>query len=201
MVRWGTLELLKDMTQRCSLSTAYKWAPLSKGLWRWWRLVMRWLHHTNWMTRASLSLPRPIAFCGYTWYGRRRRGGGGRGHHDGLDRAYIHDLFKSVNNPGWPEGLDNLDENHRYSYYVIRQILYHPLTYLYSLCIINGPQMCWPIVHHVTAHVIQEPVMKTATSAILGAPLPSTGSLVSVWCGQPPLRCFGVCERKAITKT
>jgi Fe-S-cluster-containing hydrogenase component 2 len=30
--------------------------------------------------------------------------------------------------------------------------------------------------------------------------LPSTGSLVSVLCDQPPLTCFGVCGRKAITK-
>jgi hypothetical protein len=29
---------------------------------------------------------------------------------------------------------------------------------------------------------------------------PSTGSLVSVLCDQPPLICFGVCERKAMTK-
>jgi hypothetical protein len=30
---------------------------------------------------------------------------------------------------------------------------------------------------------------------------PSTGSLVSVKCDQPPLICFGVCGRKAKTQT
>jgi hypothetical protein len=38
------------------------------------------------------------------------------------------------------------------------------------------------------------------TLTIFWAPLPSTGSLVSDKCDQPPLICFDVCGRKAVTK-